>query len=130
MDRSFLSQPEVIAASRQFVCIRTATYEDAEEAKILATMIRTGSGQLENTVFAILTPEASRHLVQPGRSPHWAFRTSADMAAGMKKISAQYAAEAGPVSSAALPKIASFRLALDVAACDSQPLVAMVADDP
>ena len=38
MDKSFLSQSEVIAASRKFVCIRLATYENAEEAKFLKSI--------------------------------------------------------------------------------------------
>jgi len=31
MDRSYLSQPEVVAVSRRFVCIRLLTYEDSSE---------------------------------------------------------------------------------------------------
>ena len=33
MDRSFLSDKELIKTSRAFVCIRTATYEDKQEAE-------------------------------------------------------------------------------------------------
>lgn len=129
MDRSFLSQTEVIQASRQFVCIRLATYEDRAEAEVLKTMLRTPSGELENTVFALLTPDATRYLAPPGRSPDWAFPSAREMAVGMTRISGQYAAEAAPLSGAALPVLSTLRLALDVAACDSQPLVAVLGRD-
>ena len=35
MDRSFLADQDVIAASRKFVCIRLATYENADENEVL-----------------------------------------------------------------------------------------------
>jgi hypothetical protein len=129
MDRSFLSQTEVIQASRKFVCIRLATYEDKAEAEVLKTMLRTPSGQLENTVFALLTPDASRYLARPGRSPDWAFASAAEMAQGMRQIAAQYGDKAGPVVGSTLPALANMRLALDVAACDSQPVVVVVGSD-
>jgi hypothetical protein len=129
MDRSFLSQTEVIQASRQFVCIRLATYEDQAEAEVLKTMLRTPSGQLENTVFALLTPDATRYLAPPGRSPDWAFSSAKEMAAGMTRIAAQYPAAKEPFTGSTLPEMANFRLALDVAACDSQALVAVVGAD-
>ena len=129
MDRSFLSQTEVIQASRQFVCIRLATYEDQAEAEVLKTMLRTPSGQLENTVFALLTPDATRYLAPPGRSPDWAFANAREMAAGMKRIAAKYPAAKDAFTGGALPEMANFRLALDVAACDNQALVAVVGQD-
>ena len=50
MDRSYLSDKDVVEASRDFVCIRLATYENAEEAKILKSIFTGRSGALENTV--------------------------------------------------------------------------------
>ena len=35
MDRSYLSQPEVVAASRDFVCVRLMTYESRVEGDFL-----------------------------------------------------------------------------------------------
>ena len=72
MDRSFLADKDVISASRKFVCIRLATYENAEENKILAGFFSRG-GVLENTVFTLLTPDGKTKLVSAGRSPVWAF---------------------------------------------------------
>ena len=54
MDRSFLSQPEVIAVSRRLICVRLTTYENKEEGEFLKTLTRTRSGDLENTVLAVL----------------------------------------------------------------------------
>src|SRR5271156_4216622 len=90
MDRSFLSKPAVIAASRQFVNIRLTTYENATEAKFLKTICPTGSGQLENTVFAILAPDGKRQLTRASRSPREAFDDAADMARAMNRIAAWY----------------------------------------
>lgn len=33
-----MSQPEVIAASRDFVCVRISTYEDEQEGKFTSTL--------------------------------------------------------------------------------------------
>lgn len=63
MDRSFLSRPEVVRASRQFVCIRLATYESFEEAQMLRGIFLGGSGQVENTTFALLSPDGKTPLV-------------------------------------------------------------------
>ena len=60
MDGSFLSDADVVAASRKFVCIRLSTYEDAEEAEFLRSIYVGRSGDLENTVFAILSPDGKR----------------------------------------------------------------------
>ena len=90
MDRSFLSQPAVIAASRRFVCIRLATYEDKEEADYLVQVFRGRLGTLENTVFAILSPDGKKYLARPGRGPNFAFANSKDMAEQMRGMAAQY----------------------------------------
>src|SRR5262245_48653173 len=90
MDRSFLSQPEVIAAARQFVCVRLATYEDATEAELLKSICPTGSGELENTVFAILSPDGQRQLVRGARSAREAFDDARHMAQTMSRIAGWY----------------------------------------
>ena len=75
MDRSFLSQQDVVDASRAFVCVRPATYMDAEEAQALTELVRTPSGKLENTAFTILAPDGETKLVRGSRSPSMTFRT-------------------------------------------------------
>ena len=68
MDGSFLSQPKVVAAARQFVCVRLTTYENKAEAGFLKAICPTGSGELENTVFTILAPDGKRQLARASRS--------------------------------------------------------------
>lgn len=130
MDRSFLSQPKVIEAARGFVAIRLMTYEDKEEGALLKALVPTGSGELENTDFAILSPDGKRKLVRPGRSAREAFGDAAHMAAAMNRIAASYRAkrQAGD-ETPSLPVIANVRLAIDVAACDNRPLVVIFAAD-
>ena len=64
MDRSFLSDKGIIRASRGFVCARLATYENKEEAEYLGRIFRGRSGQLENTVFCIMSPDGKDRLVR------------------------------------------------------------------
>ena len=125
MDRSYLSDPAVVAASRDFVCIRLATYESAEEAKFLKKLFIGRSGELENTVFTILSPDGQKKLVRAGRSPHMSFRgpeeeSIREMADTMKRIAKQYRSRK---KAQALPYLADLRRGLNVASCDIQPLV-------
>ena len=86
MDRSFLSDKGIIRASRKFVCARLATYESKEEAEYLSRIFRGRSGQLENTVFCIMSPDGKDKLVRSGRSPGWSFPGEEEQAArGMGK---------------------------------------------
>ena len=48
--QEFLADQDVIAASRKFVCIRLATYENADENEVLKGVFAPG-GVLQNTVF-------------------------------------------------------------------------------
>jgi hypothetical protein len=128
MDRSFLVQPEVIAAAQRFVAVRLATYEDPTEGQILKSLARTGSGQLENTVFAILSPDGKRPLLTPTRSARQVFADAQEMAAVMTSISSRYrsAAAAGLPE---LPLAANVHLAIDIAACDNLPLAIIFGAD-
>ena len=47
MDRSYLSDREIVQAAREFVCVRLATYEDKAEGKFLESIFRGRSGELE-----------------------------------------------------------------------------------
>ena len=129
MDRSFLADKEVIKASRNFVCIRLASYEDAGEAEFLKTVFVGRSGELENTVFVLLSPDTKTNLCRPGRGPHFAFPTPAKLAAEMDKIAARYSDnENVKNSNPALPQLKNFRLGLNVSACDGVPLLLCVGE--
>src|SRR5436853_2273798 len=90
MDRSFLLRKEVVDASRDFICIRLATYEDKEEADYLVKVFPGRTGVLENTVYTMLSPDARQYLTRSGRSPDFAFQDSLDMARQMQSFAAKY----------------------------------------
>jgi hypothetical protein len=128
MDRSFLSDPEVVKASRDFVCARLLTYESAEEGKFLETMFTGREGTLENTVYVVLAPDGKTKLTRAGRTPRMIYGGSteadiAEMADALRKI----AKDAKPADGAReIPFVEDLRVALNVAACDGQALVAVV----
>ena len=131
MDRSFLTDERVVAASRNFVCIRLATYEDKQEAEFLKSVYTGRSGQMENTTFAILSPDGRQKLTAAGRGPFRAFGNAAQMAMAMKGIWAQHQeAPDAALAEQQLPLIKSVELALNVAACDNLPCLVTVANDP
>jgi hypothetical protein len=126
MDGSFLSQPNVVAAARQFVCVRLTTYENAAEAAFLKSICPTGSGELENTVFTILSPDGNRQLARASRSAREVLGDADRMAETMNRVATWY--RPGPAVAqgvAELPTVANVRLAINVAACDNQPLVVL-----
>ncbi|PCJ52668.1 MAG: hypothetical protein COA70_11785 [Planctomycetota bacterium] len=127
MDRSYLSASEVIEASRSFVCVRLVTFEDVEEMKFMNSIydFRTPT---KNSLFAILDPSAKEHLVKPGRSMEFTFDDAAQMAAKMEEIAKSYP---GPddvdPAKLGMPYLKDVRLALNVAACDTQSLIILYA---
>jgi len=132
MDRRVLSDAAVVAASRDLVCARLATYEDAEEGRFLASICRTRSGQLENTVFAVLAPDGTTALAPAGRGPEHVFpgppdQTGRTVAEALKGFAGRYPAKPGPRE---LPYLADLRRGLNVAACDLLPLAVVVARTP
>jgi hypothetical protein len=124
MDRSFLSDAAVIAASRKFVCVRLTTYEDKSEGEFLKSFHVTRSGELENTVFTILSPDGKRQLARASRSARQTFGDAQRMAEMMNRLAGEYASRE-PGTQPPLPTVRNVRLALDVAACDNQPLVVL-----
>lgn len=126
MDRSFLSRPPIITASREFVCVRLTTYEDPEEGKFLKSFQVTRSGELENTVFTILSPDGKRQLARASRSTNQTFGNADRMAETMNRIAQSYAGKT-PGKPQELPRVSNLRLAVNVAACDHQPLVVLFA---
>lgn len=129
MDGSFLSNDNVISASRDFVCLRLATYEDAAEANYLRKIYSGRAGNLENTVFALLSHDGQRLLARAGRGP--SFRSAVHMAQKMNQIiRAEYPdARDHRWDNERLPEVRSLELAINVAACDGLPLIVSVGDD-
>jgi hypothetical protein len=125
MDRSFLSDQGIVEKSRDFVCIRLATYESASEAKILNSLFQTRSGLLENTVFAVLAPDGTTKLAPAGRSPREAFGTAEEGVRKMAEMSAKYPGKASVGSD--LPWTADLRRGMNIAACEMQPLIGVAA---
>lgn len=108
-----------MAASREFICVRPQTYEDASESKVLASIL-SGRGALENTVFALLDP-SGHALTRGSRSPRMMYGSVDRFVAALQKTAARYRKHAKPIE--ALPAIKDLRLALNVAAADLRPLV-------
>jgi hypothetical protein len=129
MDRSFLSRPEVITASRSFVCIRLTTYEDENETKFCRSLFAGRSGEVENTTFAILSPDGKTTLSRPGRGTRGAFRDAADLAQRMNTIAARHTPRKDAEGQPALPVTLTARLGINVAASDGQLLVVVLAKD-
>ena len=123
MDRSFLSQSAVIAASRAYVCVRLATYEDEKEADFLKGLIRTRSGELENSTFAILASDGKTKLTTAGRGPRRLYSDANDLADDLTRLARPLTPKAELSS---LPFVANLRLAVDIAAADNLPLIVLV----
>jgi len=128
MDRSFLSDEQTIKASRNFVCIRTATYEDTNEALFLkSTFLGRAGGELRNFGYCILSPDGKRKLRRSDRGPNFVYANSKAMAADLRQIARQYsgkktAKELNPT----VPQMKSVRLGINVASCDGLPSVIVV----
>ena len=127
MDRSFLSQPQVIESAKKFVCIRLTSYEDETEKAFIAKITR---GQVANTSFAVLTPEGEIALRGrgPGRGPNDLFADADAMAKGMDELAVKYPAKGAP-GNPSLPITLSPKIGLAVAAGDQQPLIVVVGSD-
>jgi len=128
MDRSFLSQPSVVAASRRFVCIRPLSYENEQEARYLRAIFVGRSGEVENTTFCFISADGKRLLTQPSRVINTLFRDADSMAQWMAQAADAEKAPPAAASRPALPLVVNPRLALNVAAADNQPLVVLHAE--
>ena len=132
MDRSFLSSAEVIAASREFVCIRLLSYENKEEMEYIKAFNITRSGEAENTLVCVMSPDAKKRLTRAGRSTRMLFADAQDMADSMDRIASDVRKSSVtpmfPVN--ALPIVQGVRLAVNVASSDNQPLVIAYYPDP
>ena len=127
MDRSFLSDEEVIEASRDFVCIRTATYEDKREATFLMYTLFGGADDLRNFGFCILAPDGKRKLKDSNRGPNFVYETAIEMGEDLRRIARQFP-ELTTENEAhlSLPQMKSARLGLNVASCDGLPCIVVL----
>ena len=85
------------------------------------------SGQLENTVFAMLTPDGTTVLGRAGRSPRFYYRDSGELASAMDYYAQPYLKKGWGKRS--LPKVEDYRLALNIAACDGLPVILVGSDE-
>lgn len=118
--------------SRDWVCVRLASYENEEEGDYLKKMYRGRTGELNNTTFALVAPDGKTLLAPSGRGPEFVIGVRAtpngsaepesrrSFALKLEKEAMAFEAKA---EIAALPQALDFRRALNIAACDNQPLV-------
>ena len=124
MDRSFLSHDEIIKASRDYVCIRTATYEDKEEAAFLKSTFLGRDGDLRNFGYCILSPDGKTKLRRSDRGPNFVYSNAGAMAADLRQIAKKYSGETTiKKSSPGIPEMKSVRLGINVASCDGLPSI-------
>jgi hypothetical protein len=122
MDRSYLSDQQVVEASRGFVCARLITFEDSEEAKLMKRLF--GGRRLVNTMFTIMDPSGKNALVRAGRSPRMAFDDAAAMAVEMRAVLTRFPGRKNVAAAdLGLPVLEDVRIALNVTECDAQQLV-------
>lgn len=116
----------MVEASQQWICVRPATYENAEESVVLEHWlkgVRGGGGELRNTTFALLDPSGKKALARTGRSPQMVYGDVASFVSGLDTLAKKFEAN---VVAKTLPLIPSLRLGLNIAACDGIPLVVIV----
>lgn len=118
----------MVAASREFVCIRPQTYEDAAEAEVLSWVFADRDGTLRNTSFGILSSDGERKLSPSGRSPSMVYGTAERFVEALETLAGEARTQTKPAITA-LPELPDLRIALDVAAADLRPLVVLYTKD-
>ncbi|MEM7700160.1 MAG: hypothetical protein AAF236_17330 [Verrucomicrobiota bacterium] len=123
------SNKQFIEASRDFVCVRLETYENAEHEALIRELL---NGRYANTAFVVLEPDGETQLTRPGRSAKSLGATGRgaeaeaesveDTLAAMEEIVGEYR-ERGERSDMLLQDFHSFRQALNVASGDQRLLV-------
>lgn len=107
--------------------MRPQTYEDVAEAEFLNGLYLSRDKTAVNTVFCVLEPDGKSRLTRAARSPLQQFSDPAAFATFLNKTFEPYAGEAKPI--AALPVVDSLALGINVASCDSAPLVVLRAEN-
>ncbi len=126
LDRGPLSDAQVIATLRNFVCVRPLTYENKAESDYLRKIFAP-RGFLENTVFTIMDPEAKKYLARPGRGPDTLYGDPDDKDFSLpKSLSAVAKPYKAAYPQSAFPSSGNTRYGLNVAACDYRPLTLVV----
>lgn len=116
-------------ASREFVCIRLATYESQAEANFMKKIYVGRTGDLENTTFAILAPDGRKKLTRTGRAPFHEYRDARRMATGMNEIAKRYDVHSDVnVKDAPLPIADSLDIGLNISSADVLPMIVIVAN--
>ncbi|MEC7566408.1 MAG: hypothetical protein VX738_12070 [Planctomycetota bacterium] len=131
MDRSFLSGAQLIKATRDFVCIRTATYEDKQEAEFLKwAFVGSTGGDLRNFGYCVLSPDGKTKLRRSTRGPNFLYANSDAMAADLRQLASPYTGRAATdTASRSVPQMKSVRLGINVASCDGLPSVVVFGKD-
>lgn len=133
MDRGPLSDPRVLEASRDFVCVRLLTYENEQENEFLLRLGTSATGALLNSAFAMLAPDGKTPLCDAGRSMMMSFRRSADPTGAllerMAEIHEEFPGNDEP-RHRDLPYLVDARRALNAASADNQALIVVsIRDD-
>lgn len=126
MDGSILSKAKLLEASRDFVCARLVTYESDKEDEFLKKIGGSHQYEVANTTFVLLAPNGKTKLTRAARAPRQTFGGDDSGLSGllseMKRIAKKYPGN-GKTIGEKTPYLVDVRRALNVAACDNQPLV-------
>jgi len=60
-----------VVLSRDWVCVRLASYENEQESEYLKKLYRGRTGELNNTTFALVAPDGKTLLASAGRGPEF-----------------------------------------------------------
>lgn len=103
---------------------------DAHEAKFMQSIFSGRSAELENTVFTVLAPDGETPLVRPSRSPGMTYGTPERLVEALEAFTERYSKGVKSRRGASsLPVYEDLRVSLDVASCDSRPLVVVWSKD-
>lgn len=119
MSNRAFGDTDFIDASRQFVCVRPDSYEDAETQQKIRELL---GGTMQNTAFCLFAPDGNKQLSRSGRG----LTSDVRGAQGLDIFALQYPTKGDP-SEAITPDFNSFRMSLNVASADTRVLVVVVA---
>jgi hypothetical protein len=103
---------------------------DAGEAEFMNSIHRGRSAELENTVFTVLAPDGETPLVRASRSPGMSYGSPERLVKALEGFTERYSKTRKRTKQVpALPVYEDLRLSLDVASCDSRPLLVVWAAD-
>ena len=115
------SDPDVIKASRKFICVRIESYESEENQKIVRSHL---GGRFENTAFCVIAPDGQKRLTRSGRGPLHISQNFDDIAV----IADRYKSR-GDMLNSRIPDFNSFALALNVSSADQKILLLIVGNE-